>query len=74
MTDNRLRLLADWLKNSDSNIDPYYDGSLETAIKHAKTETRVEIGELLQEILDMPDDKVIESVMNLHKKNVEYPF
>jgi hypothetical protein len=74
MTDNRLRLLADWLKDSDSNIDPYYDGSLETAIKHAKMETRVEIGELLQEILDMKDEDVIKGVMNLHKKTTEYPF
>jgi hypothetical protein len=74
MTDNRLRLLADWLKDSNSNIDSYYDGSLETAIKQAKMDTKVEIGELLQEILDMSDDDVIKSAMNLHKKSTKYPF
>lgn len=74
MTDNRLRLLADWLKDSNSNIDPYYDGSLETAVKQAKMDTKVEIGELLQEILDMKDEDVIKDVMNLHKKTTEHPF
>jgi hypothetical protein len=74
MTDNRLRLLADWLKDSNSNIDPYYDGSLETAVKQAKMDTKIEIGELLQEILDMKDEDVIKSVMGLHKKTAEYPF
>ena len=47
MTDNRLRLLANQLESSRADIDPYYDGQLESAIKNAKAETKKEIGSLL---------------------------
>jgi hypothetical protein len=66
MTDNRLRLLADWLKDSESNVDPYHDGNLESAIKYAKSETKQEIGELLQEIIDLKDEDVIKRVIELN--------
>ena len=74
MTDNRLRLLASWLEDSDSNVDSYYDGSLESAIKYAKAEVKQEIGSLLQEIIYMSDEDVIRQVIPLRKEKTEYPF
>ena len=74
MTDNRLRLLANWLESSRADIDPYYDGQLESAIKNAKAETKKEIGSLLQEILDMSDEDVIKQVIQLGKEQPELPF
>ena len=47
MTDNRLRILADWLESSTSSVDSYHDGALESALKYAKAETKQEIGSLL---------------------------
>jgi len=74
MTDNRLRLLANWLESSRADIDPYYDGQLESALKYAKAETKQEIGNLLQEILDMSNEDVIEQVKQLGKEEPELPF
>ena len=74
MTDNRLRLLINWLESSRADIDPYYDGQLESAIKNAKAETKKEIGSLLQEILDMSDEDVIKQVKQLGKEEPELPF
>jgi hypothetical protein len=74
MTDNRLRLLTNWLESSRADIDPYYDGQLESAIKNAKAETKKEIGSLLQEILDMSDEDVIKQVKQLGKEEPELPF
>ena len=74
MTDNRLRLLANWLESSRADIDPYYDGQLESAIKNAKAETKQEIGSLLQEILDISDEDVIKQVIQLGKEQPELPF
>ena len=66
MTDNRLRLLASWLENEESNVDSYSDGTLECAIKYAKAEVKQEIGALLQEIINMSDDNVIRQVTLLN--------
>ena len=74
MTDNRLRLLADWLESSTSSVDSYHDGALESALKYAKAETKQEIGNLLQEILDMSNEDVIEQVKQLGKEEPELPF
>jgi hypothetical protein len=74
MTDNRLRLLADWLESSTSSVDSYHDGVLESALKYAKAETKQEIGNLLQEILDMSNEDVIEQVKQLGKEEPELPF
>ena len=74
MTDNRLRLLANWLESSQSGVDSYRDGALESALKYAKAETKQEIGSLLQEILDMSNEDVIEQVKQLGKEEPELPF
>ena len=74
MTDNRLRLLANWLESSQSGVDPYQDGALELAIKYAQAETKQQIGDLLQEILDMSDEDVIKQVIQLGKEQPELPF
>ena len=74
MTDNRLRLLANWLESSQSGVDSYRDGALESAIKYAQAETKQQIGDLLQEILDMSDEDVIKQVIQLGKEQPELPF
>ena len=74
MIDNRLRLLADWLESSTSSVDSYHDGALESAIKYAQAETKQQIGNLLQEILDMSDEDVIKQVIQLGKEETELPF
>jgi len=75
MTHNKLRLLASWLEESDANIDPYGDGTLEAALKYAKSEVKQEIGGLINELLLMDDQKIIKSLNNINKKKeTDYPF
>jgi hypothetical protein len=56
--EKKLLLLAEWLKDSSSGIDPYHDGALESAIKYAKQEVKQEIGDLLEEILNINEDSI----------------
>jgi hypothetical protein len=57
----KLTVLAKWLRNSESNIEPF-EGHLESLIKIAKQEVRQEIGELLLEVLELTFDDVREEV------------
>lgn len=59
-TEKQLRVLAKWLKNADNDIDTYRGGALEMAVKNGVQECMYNIGDLLEEILDM-DDSEIES-------------
>lgn len=56
--EKRLKLLAEWLKDSSSGVDSHHDGALESAIKYAKQEVKQEIGDLLEEILNINEDSV----------------
>ena len=55
-TDQKLKILANWLQDSDTGIDSYADGTLEQAIKVAKQEVKQEIGDYLEEILNGNDE------------------
>tara|TARA_R100001163_G_scaffold35476_2_gene27284 strand:- start:4186 stop:4410 length:225 start_codon:yes stop_codon:yes gene_type:complete len=55
-TDQKLKILADWLQDPDTKIDPYTDGTLEQTIKVAKQEVKQEIGDYLEEILNGNDE------------------
>ena len=55
---NILRILADWLKSAEDEVDTYHDGHLEASIKRAKKETKEEIGDYLEEILNMNDEQI----------------
>ena len=66
MLEKRLRMLADYLKGSESNVDSYNDGQLESAIKYAKQEVKEEIGEMLEEILDMDEKVMLEETKRTH--------
>lgn len=55
--EDRLKILAQWLKEYTYSIDDR-DGALETAIKRAKEETMHEIGDYLEEILEMNDEQI----------------
>jgi len=69
-----LAVLADWLKDSEANVDSYYDGALESAIKYAKAEVKQEIGSLLEEILEMDVHRLKEYHMEIGKPKDELPF
>ena len=75
---NKLRILANWLKDAESGIDSYHDGQLEAAFKRAKQETKQEIGDYLEEILDMDDEQIqfevnnLESNQQLNKDNLPF--
>ena len=69
-----LHILSDWLINSDSNIDPYYDGILETAIKYSKQDTKIEIGQMIQEILNMDENSINSEVERINTPKSKLPF
>ena len=52
-------MFADYLKGSESNVDSYHDGHLESAIKYAKAEVMQEIGEMLEEVLDRDEEDLL---------------
>ena len=66
---DKLRIFASWLKDAESGIDSYHDGQLEAADKRAKQETKQEIGDYLEEILNMDDEQIQFEVNNLEVKN-----
>ena len=66
--EKRLRKLSEWLKESESNIDSYHDGQLESAIKYAKQEVKQEIGD----ILDISDKKIEEEINEFEKCSEGY--
>ena len=53
MLEKRLRVFAQYLKDVSDNVDSYHDGHLESAIKYAKAEVMQEMGDMLEEILDL---------------------
>jgi hypothetical protein len=77
-TDQKLKILADWLQNSNTGIDSYTDGTLEQAIKVAKQEVKQEIGDYLEEILNGNDEFIryqlnsIEANEQLKKDNLPF--
>ena len=70
--EKRLRKLSEWLKESESNIDSYHDGQLESAIKYAKQEVKQEIGDMLEEILDISDERIEEEINEFEKCSEGY--
>ena len=69
-----LAVLADWLQDETANVDPYHDGTLESAIKYAKAEVKQEIGSLLGEILEMDVEQLERAYMIVGKPKNELPF
>ncbi len=53
----KMRLFCDWLKTHREYVDPYCDGTMESAIKHCREETIQQIGYYLEEILDMSPNR-----------------
>ena len=63
VTEKRLRMFVDYLKGSIEIIDPYSgDGKMESAIKYAKQEVKNEIGDMLEEILDINENEILEEI------------
>jgi len=78
-TDQKLKILSDWLQNSDTGIDSYTDGTLEQAIKVAKQEVKQEIGDYLEEILNGNDEFIQYQLNSIEvneqlKQNPKLPF
>ena len=53
----QLEILAKWLKDHKESWDER-DGVLESAIKRSKEDTMIQIGDLLDEILQMDPDQI----------------
>jgi hypothetical protein len=53
----QLEILAKWLKDHKESFDER-DGALESAIKRSKEDTMFQIGDLLDEILQMDPDQI----------------
>ena len=76
--EQKLKILSDWLQDSDTGIDSYTDGTLEQAIKVAKQEVKQEIGDYLEEILNGNDEFIqyqlnsIEANEQLKKDNLPF--
>ena len=63
VTEKRLRMFVDYLKGSTEIIDPYSgDGKMESAIKYAKQEVKNEIGDMLEEILDISEEEILAEI------------
>ena len=56
MLEKRLRVFAQYLKDTTDNVDSYHDGHLESAIKYAKAEVMQEVGEMLEEVLNRNEE------------------
>ena len=56
---DRLKLLAKWLKDySDGYFDPYTEGVLEAQLRQNREATIQQIGDYLEEILEMDDEQI----------------
>ena len=56
---DRLKVLAKWLKDyGDRNFDCYTEGVLETQLRENKITTIQQIGDYLEEILEMDDEQI----------------
>ena len=62
VTEKRLRMFANYLKESTEVIDSYSDGQMESAIKYAKQEVMNEIGDMLEEILNIDEKEIIAEI------------
>ena len=62
VTEKRLRMFADYLKESTEVMDSYSDGQMESAIKYAKQEVKNEIGDMLEEILDISEEEILTEI------------
>ena len=63
VTEKRLRMFVDYLKGSTEIIDSYSgDGKMESAIKYANQEVKNEIGDMLEEILDINENEILEEI------------
>ena len=68
VTEKRLRIFVDYLKGSTEIIDPYSgDGKMESAIKYAKQEVKNEIGDILEEILDIDEEEILQDIKRSKK-------
>ncbi len=66
--EKRLRMFANYLKGSTEIIDPYSgDGKMESAIKYAKQEVKNEIGDMLEEILDIDEREILAEIKRDNK-------
>ena len=63
ITEKRLRMFTNYLRESTEIIDPYSgDGKMESAIKYAKEEVKNEIGDMLEEILDISEEEILAEI------------
>jgi len=63
-TEVRLRVFAKWLQNESHSIE---QGELERFVNNQVNEVKRDIGEILEEILDLPEEDLLHSLNDLNK-------
>ncbi len=64
---NRIKLLAQWLKCTDTSTfyyDSHHSGKLESEIVNAQVEVCNKIGDMLEEILQMDEEQLRDNLEN----------
>ena len=62
--EDKLKLLAKWLKDYSTYNDVYTEGKLESALRLNKDETIQKIGDYLEEILQMDEEQLKDNLEN----------
>ena len=62
--EDKLKLLAKWLKDYSTYNDVYTEGKLESALRINKDETIQKIGDYLEEILQMDEEQIKDNLEN----------
>ena len=62
--EDKLKLLAKWLKDYSTYNDAYTEGKLESALRINKDETIQKIGDYLEEILQMDKEQLQDNLEN----------
>ena len=62
--EDKLKLLAKWLKDYSTYNDVYTEGKLESALRLNKDETIQKIGDYLEEILQMDEEQLQDNLEN----------
>jgi hypothetical protein len=56
--EDKLKVLASWLKGYNDYFDPHTEGVLEAQLRYKKNATMQQIGSYLEEILEMDDEQI----------------
>ena len=68
MNKNRLKILADWLKDKEFYS---HGGVVENAIKYAKEDICVTIADYIDEIIEMNDEQIYNIIKEIEREELK---